>query len=141
MGDSHRYSVSVAGAVINHDGRVLATRRRDNGHWEPPGGVLEPGETMQAGVVREVLEETGLRVDPARLSGVYQNMERNIVSVVFRCSVVSGTLRVSDETTEFRWLDSEECRALMTPAYAVRLTDAIDSTQPAARSHDGVALV
>ena len=61
---SPRHSVSVAAAIINQDGQLLAVRRRDNGHWEPPGGVLELDETIQAGLVREVLEETGLRVEP-----------------------------------------------------------------------------
>ena len=40
------------------DGRVLVIRRRDNGRWEPPGGVLELDETFEAGVRREVHEET-----------------------------------------------------------------------------------
>ena len=64
-----RHSVSVAAAIINQDGQLLAVRRRDNGHWEPPGGVLELDETIQAGLVREVLEETGLRVEPGPSPG------------------------------------------------------------------------
>ncbi len=43
------HSVSVAGAVIREDGRVLAIQRTDNGHWEPPGGVLELDEDIESG--------------------------------------------------------------------------------------------
>ncbi len=58
--DSAKHSVSVAAAVVDADGRILVIRRRDNGHWEPPGGVLELDETIEDGLRREVLEETGL---------------------------------------------------------------------------------
>lgn len=140
MTDTHRFSVSVAGAIIRQDGKVLAIKRRDNGHWEPPGGVLEPGEDMLAGLQREVLEETGLSVEADRLSGVYQNMERDIISLVFRCRTIQGELRRSDETSDLRWLTVEECNTLMDAAYAVRLTDALSETTPMTRTHDGVTL-
>lgn len=74
------HSVSVAGAVIRDDGRFLAIRRRDNGTWELPGGVLELDETPEDGVVREVREETGILVKVDRLTGVYKNMARGIVA-------------------------------------------------------------
>ncbi len=60
--DTPRHSVSVAAAIIDEDSRILAIRRADNGQWEPPGGVLELDETIHEGLVREVLEETGLKV-------------------------------------------------------------------------------
>jgi 8-oxo-dGTP diphosphatase len=56
------HSVSVAAVVLDGHGRALAVRRRDNGHWEPPGGVLELGEAIHDGLRREVEEETGLLV-------------------------------------------------------------------------------
>jgi ADP-ribose pyrophosphatase YjhB (NUDIX family) len=80
----------VAVAIVNDDGKLLAIRRRDNGHWEPPGGVLELDETIEDGLVREVRAETGLTVMPERLTRAYKNMERGIVALVFRCSVVAG---------------------------------------------------
>jgi 8-oxo-dGTP diphosphatase len=71
--------------VVDGQQRALLVRRRDNLHWEPPGGVLERDESIQAGVCREVREETDLSVRPLSLSGVYKNMSRGIVSLVFRC--------------------------------------------------------
>jgi 8-oxo-dGTP diphosphatase len=142
MTDTHRFSVSVAAAVIRDDGKMLAIKRRDNGHWEPPGGVLDAGESLTDALVREVAEETGYTVSAGPLSGVYQNMERDIVALVFRCHVVSGDPRVSDETTEVGWLNRAEIRELMADAYAVRLLDALQPERlPRIRTHDGVTVL
>jgi 8-oxo-dGTP diphosphatase len=132
-----RHSVSVAGAVVNDDGRVLAIRRQDNGHWEPPGGVLELDETIEQGLVREIREETGLTITPERLTGVYKNMERGIVALVFRCSVANGTATATREATEIAWLTNDQIRERMDEAYAVRMLDALEDLGPAIRAHDG----
>ena len=84
MTDLPRHSVSVTGIVLRDDGRVLAIKRHDDGRWVPPGGVLELDETPQDGVAREVYEETGLKVQPVRLSGVYKNMRLGVVSLSLR---------------------------------------------------------
>lgn len=140
MSDTPKHSVSVAGIVVRDDGRVLAVRRRDNHHWEPPGGVLELAETFDQGVRREVLEETGIEVQVERLTGVYKNMPRGIVALVFRCSPVGGQLIITDEALSVRWLTIEEIRRRMDPAYVVRVTDAF-ADRACARAHDGVNLV
>ena len=64
------HSVSVASVVIDENGRTLVIQRRDNGRWEPPGGVLERDESIIEGLLREVREETGLIVEPVALTGV-----------------------------------------------------------------------
>jgi len=136
-----RHSVSVAGAIVDEHGRMLAIRRRDNGHWEPPGGVLELDETIEDGLVREIREETGLTVDPERLTGVYKNMRLGIVNLVFRCSVTGGaTTRTDEEAAEIAWLTAEEVEQRMDEAFAVRLLDALHAAQPAIRAHNGVTL-
>ena len=61
---SPKHSVSVAAVITDDHGRALLIQRADNGHWEPPGGVLELGETIEDGLRREVREETGLDVEP-----------------------------------------------------------------------------
>lgn len=141
MADPWRFSVSVAGAVVNDEGKLLAIQRADNLHWEPPGGLVEPGETLTETLIREVLEETGVRVEPGRLTGVYQNMQRDIVALVFRCAPLSGELTTSDEAHSIRWLTPEEVAANMDEAYAVRLLDALEHGGPLVRSHDGISLI
>jgi 8-oxo-dGTP diphosphatase len=142
MADSPRHSVSVAAVVVDHHDRALLVRRRDNGHWEPPGGVLELGEEIAEGLRREVAEETGLQVQPSALTGVYKNMSQGIVALVFRCRQTGGTLRTASETAEVRWASRDEIGDLADQAYAVRVLDALDfATPPAVRAHDGVQLV
>jgi 8-oxo-dGTP diphosphatase len=138
---SPRHSVSVAAAVIDQDGRLLAVRRRDNGHWEPPGGVLELDETIPAGLVREVREETGLEVEPEALTGVYKNMRRGIVALVFRSRIVAGEPRATNEVVEVAWLTPDEVRERMDEAYATRLLDALNPGPAAIRAHDGLSLL
>jgi 8-oxo-dGTP diphosphatase len=142
MADSPRHSVSVAAVVVDDHDRALLIRRRDNGHWEPPGGVLELGEQVAEGLHREVAEETGLQVEPSALTGVYKNMSQGIVALVFRCRQTGGTLRTAGETAEVRWASRGEIDDLADQAYAIRVQDALDfATPPAVRAHDGVRLV
>jgi 8-oxo-dGTP diphosphatase len=137
------YSVSVAGVVVDDAGQALLIQRRDNGHWEPPGGVLEPGETLPDALRREVLEETGVTIAlPATLTGVYQNMNHLVVALVFRCQAAEGTLRTGDETHALRWATRDEVTQLTDEAYAIRVLDALDTPHPpAVRAHDGVRLL
>ena len=134
------HSVSVAGVVIDETEQVLVIQRRDNGHWEPPGGVLELGETFEQGVQREVFEETGVQVTVDRLTGVYKNMKRGIVALVYRCSPKAGHPGTSNEATSVRWIDGDQIDVFMSPAYAARVHDAFHPTA-SSRAHDGVDLI
>ncbi|MDX2393423.1 NUDIX domain-containing protein [Streptomyces sp. DK15] len=135
------HSVSVAGAVVREDGRLLAIRRADNGTWELPGGVLELTESPEAGVRREVLEETGIEVEVDELTGVYKNTTRGIVALVFRCKPAGGTERTSEESTAVAWLTPQEVSEQMSEVFAIRLLDALDEAGPHVRSHDGRQLL
>ena len=143
MTESPRHSVSVAAAIFDESGEnVLLIKRRDNGKWEPPGGVLELDETIEEGLRREVREETGLDVEPVALTGVYKNMNRGIVALVFRCKITGGELTTTDEASAFRWAADREIADLMDQAYAIRVLDAVSSDHPpAVRHHDGVYLL
>ncbi len=142
MPDTPKHSVSVAGIVVNDAGQVLVIRRRDNGHWEPPGGVLELDESFEEGVRREIEEETGIPVDVGHLTGVYKNMQRGVVALVFRCRPLADQgARTSDETAQVLWAEPDAIPAMMSPAYAVRVIDALHSDVPKTRRHDGTHLI
>lgn len=140
MAATPKHSVSVAGIVVRDDGRVLVIKRDDNGHWEAPGGVLELDESFEAGVRREVLEETGLEVVVERLTGVYKNMTHGIVALVYRCKPSGGEPHPTDEAREIRWMTKEEVQSAMVPAFGVRVLDAFEEL-PQSRAHDGAELV
>jgi ADP-ribose pyrophosphatase YjhB (NUDIX family) len=102
--------VPASSAVVaNAAGDILLQRRRDNDLWALPGGAMELGETIIQSVVREVEEETGLRVKITGLVGLYSDPRHVIAyadgevrqqfNVCFQASVVAGTLRLSDESS------------------------------------------
>jgi ADP-ribose pyrophosphatase YjhB (NUDIX family) len=108
--------------VVDDAGRVLLQRRADSGNWSLPGGVMELGETLGQAVVRETFEETGLHVELIGILGVYTN-PRHVIAyadgevrqefvVVFTAEVVAGELRVSDESTEVRFVARAEFDSL-----------------------------
>jgi 8-oxo-dGTP diphosphatase len=137
-----KHSVSVAAVITDDHDRALLIQRRDNSHWEPPGGVLELDESIDDGLRREVREETGLDVEPIALTGVYKNMTRGIIALVFRCKTTGGTLAATDEVAGFRWADESQVAELADEAYAVRVLDALaDAAPPAVRQHDGKSLL
>ena len=66
------YNIGVGGAVV-HEGRLLMVRRasrRGRGNWQIPGGFIEPDETIEAAVVREVAEEAGVHAEVIGVLGM-----------------------------------------------------------------------
>ena len=141
MADTYRHSVSVAGVTVRDDGRILVIKRRDNGQWQAPGGILEAHEHIEAGLRREVQEETGVDVEPEQLTGVYKHMKLGVVALVFRCRAVGGVPKESAESVAVEWLTPTEVEEQMTEAFAVRVRDALEGPWPHVRAHDGVRLV
>jgi ADP-ribose pyrophosphatase YjhB (NUDIX family) len=136
------YSVSVTGVIVDEDDRALLIQRKDNAHWEPPGGILEVDERITDGLRREVREETGLTVEPVGLTGVYKNMSRGIIALVFRCRATGGTLTVNPEVIAFHWASKEDVADMVTEAFAIRVQDAYHyGSPPAVREHDGLHLI
>lgn len=135
------HSVSTAAVVTDGEGRVLVVQRRDNGQWQIPGGILERDESIHAGLRREVLEETGLIVEPELLTGIYKNLRLGVVALVFRARVVGGHAGPTDESQQVDWWPVARVAREMGETFAVRVLDAIDSREPAIRLHDGVHLL
>jgi ADP-ribose pyrophosphatase YjhB (NUDIX family) len=108
----------AVGAVIVHEGRVVLVRRGSEplkGHWTLPGGVLEVGETLVEGVVREVREETGLLVEPLQLVELVDRIHReagriryHYVIADYLCRVTGGELRAASDADAVRWVERAE---------------------------------
>lgn len=107
------------GAVIVDAARVVVVRRAGEplkGHWSIPGGLIEAGETLQAAVVRETREETGLTVQVGELLEVFDRItldaegkvQYHFVLLDFLCRAVSGELKAGGDAAEARWLTAQE---------------------------------
>ena len=89
----------VCGVIENAAGQFLACLRPEGKHlgglWEFPGGKVDPGESPESALVRELLEELAVRVEVGSpLSPVIWNYgERTIRLLPFRCRIISGELR------------------------------------------------
>jgi len=117
-------SVGVGAVILNDDGRILLVkhvpRRGDfwGGQWMVPGGGLEPGETLEEGVVREVEEETNLKVEVLRHVSTLDRIVRegdevkiHVVYVDFLVRPVSGELRPGSDVGAARWFSRGEIKA------------------------------
>ncbi len=139
-----RESVAVSQAVILSEQRVLLAVRRDLRGWELPGGHLQPGESSEEGLIREVHEETGHDVAIDRHVGTYVRTGfRPYTASVFTCRVTGGELRPSLETPVVRWFDLDALPETLFPWFREPLADALASrTEPVARcNYQGVAAV
>jgi 8-oxo-dGTP diphosphatase len=106
------------GAVVVDEGRVLLVRRGSEplkGQWSLPGGMLELGESLIAGVIREVREETGLAVEPVELVELLDRIHRegervryHFVIADYLCRVTGGTLQAASDAESVRWVERAE---------------------------------
>ena len=116
------------GGVLIHEGRVLLIRRGKEplrGRWVVPGGTVELGETLEQALVREMEEETGLRVEPGEVLTVFDRIMReagtvryHYVIVDYLCSYVSGEARAASDAEAVAWARPGELAAYDLPQKA-----------------------
>ena len=129
--------VGVGGVVIE-DGRALLIRRGSEpllGEWSIPGGSLELGETLEEGVARELLEETGIAVRVLELIEVFDRiyMETtagtdakrgprfHYVIVDYFCERIRGEARAGSDVTDVAWVREDELEAYSLTETATRI--------------------
>ena len=119
MSDSRQYPerpIVGVGAVIVDAGKVVLIRRKYEplkGHWSLPGGMVEIGETLEAALARELLEETGLVVDVGPVIEVFDRITRDeerrvryhFVLIDYLCWPSAGSLRAGSDVDAAIWAD------------------------------------
>ena len=107
------------GGVIIVDGKVVLIKRRFEplaGQWSIPGGSLEVGETLEAGVAREMLEETGLHVDVGPVVDVFDRIlldgehkvRYHFVLIDYLCTARGGELRAASDVADVALVSPED---------------------------------
>jgi ADP-ribose pyrophosphatase YjhB (NUDIX family) len=103
------------GAVIAHEDRVVLIRRKYEplaGQWSLPGGTLELGESLEAGVAREIREETGLDVEVGPVVEVFDRIlldaesrvQYHFVLVDYLCRPIGGSLQAGSDVDAAAWV-------------------------------------
>lgn len=129
--------LGCSAAILDENGRVLLTRRTDNGQWCLPGGRMESGESAAEACEREVFEETGLNVRVKRLVGIYSHPDQlvvypdgnkaHVVALHFEAEITGGELGLSNETIDFGYFTLEEIEALeMLGRHKERIIDTLE---------------
>ena len=118
LGRQGKIRLGCSAAIINNEGRILLTRRLDNGQWCLPSGGMDAGESPIEACIREVFEETGLHVRVTRLVGVYSDPNQlviyadgtkvQIVALHFEAEITGGTLGLSNETSDFGYFSLKD---------------------------------
>ncbi len=116
--DDRRYPkrpiVGVGALILRRDSILMAQRGKQplQGYWSLPGGALELGELLVNGVRREVLEETGLEIEPLAVVKIFERIMRDdsgapeyhYVLVDFLCRITGGELRPGDDVCAVEWV-------------------------------------
>lgn len=126
MKESRRYPsrpLVGAGAVIHRGSKVLLVRRKNppnRGRWALPGGLVELGESVESAAAREVLEETGLKVDLDGLIDVQTDIhldadsrfEYHYILIDYTATPGPGPVVLNGESSEYGWFREPELKEL-----------------------------
>ena len=110
---NYTHFVSVAGLVSNDNGEILLIKSPRRG-WEYPGGMVEPGETFQEALIREIKEETGVDAEIIGFIGLCKNVEKDVVNIDFVCKYIGGELTTSNESSDVKWVQREKALDMVT---------------------------
>jgi 8-oxo-dGTP diphosphatase len=112
---SKHFFLSVKALVRDNSGRFLVLQRsaaskNHPGQWDFPGGKIDPGESFDVALVREVKEETGLAVTLDRVLGAGQSemTDRTIAYLFMEAHAENLEVRISDEHDSFSWLPADQ---------------------------------
>lgn len=114
---------AVVKGVILRDGKILTIRRsfQDKiaaGCWEVVGGKIEFGESLDEALKREVLEETGMKIEILETlyaKNTVTDEETQMVVIVYLCKYLSGEVSLSEEHIAYRWVSVDGLKDIISP--------------------------
>ena len=114
-----KYGLTMRGVIKNDDDKILVLKRHpksrtDPGTWELPGGKVDPGESFDDALLREIREETSLDAEVGDFCEAIQNdyPHKRTVQLIMYLTDIKGEVKISDEHTEFMWATLEKIKKL-----------------------------
>ena len=104
--------------IVQRDGKVLMIRRATDlgyGQWGLPGGYVDRGEVVERAAAREVMEETGLKVDVGDLIGLFSEPGNPVMVAVYAARETGGALTAGPEALEVEFFDLDRLPDLAFP--------------------------
>jgi 8-oxo-dGTP diphosphatase len=108
--------VAVHGLVYNPEGKILLLKRseldKDEANcWDPPGGGIERGESVEKGFIRELMEEAGIIASEVQAFGAHE-VDDGSCGIFVRAKTNSTDIRISNEHNDYKWVTEEELLSL-----------------------------
>lgn len=122
------YEAGAFGMIFNKKGEILLCHRQDRNIWNLPGGIIDENESPWQAVVREVKEETSLKVKVKQLTGIYfkpitKKVVKETLVFNFLCEKISGTPRTSPETQAVKFFSIKKLPKNLNPNQRQRILD------------------
>lgn len=109
------FALSAKVVIRNAEGECLLLKRsmiskNNPGKWDLPGGKVDAGENLEDGLLREVIEETGLTISLQRVLGAAESESQTnrVAYLILEGLVQSGRVRLSSEHDDFTWVSRED---------------------------------
>ncbi len=130
---------SVLGIIFNED-QVLLIKRRDVPVWVLPGGGMDVGEDPESAIIREIFEETGLKVEVVRRVGTYTGGFFIKPVHLFECRVVSGKLQSGVEVGGVEFFPLTKLPKAVPPPFEEFISDALKRENPFEREITSITI-
>lgn len=129
--------VAAAGYIFDNEGNIIIVKTHNRG-WDCTGGQIEEEENIEEGLLREIIEESGVNASIKCLCGIYSNVGKHVfydgvtpvptkVMMDFICEYIDGELTCSNETSEVIWVPKSKVLSYITsPAQIYRFKKVLE---------------
>ena len=135
MSEEDCFHLGAKALIRNPAGELLLLTEKDKSYWDIPGGRIKKGEALEDALKREVYEETGIQtvtiIQPFLMVLMnvripVQNSDVGLIVATYLCEVSDNILpRLSEEHSDFKWVDPMKAAQLLSPSCSPELTKKI----------------
>jgi NAD+ diphosphatase len=103
--------------IVNDNNQIMLVKRKvapKKEYWDLPGGFIEPGESFETSVKREITEELGIDIEIKKIVGIYndiyfyENLEYPTMGIVVSAKLKSSNIKVADDISSFKFFEKKD---------------------------------